>query len=503
MADKDQGLYIEPDEKEKRAEQTVTIKDLGPARKRLTIEIPQERIAKSLDDSFDKLKGESQVPGFRRGRAPLRLLQKRLGSAVRDDVRGRLVSDSYTQAVEEEKLEVIGEPDVPDIEQIVLPDEGPLSFKVEIEVAPKVELPSLEGIKVEKIAVQVTDADVEREIERLRESLGRSVQVKNTKVQADDFVACDVRVLDGDHTDPRSDETEEIVHHPVAHVFVRGKEHDYKGHVAGILVDDLGKQLTGKRAGDELAISMTGPPGHEDERIKDRPITIAIRIDAVQRVEPAPIETLMSNAGADSVDDLKAFVRDRIESRGRAGQRGAMHRQVCQFLLDKIDLQLPEGLTQRQTERTLMRRRMELTSQGVPEQEIDQRVAEMRSSSEELAIEELKQFFILNQASRNLEIEVSESEVNGYIATLAGQQGHRPEKLRQQMRKNGEIEHLYLQIREQKTLDRILEKAEVIEKDAPQDVRGASEKTTKKKTTKARSAGKTGAGEKKAPGKST
>ena len=73
---------------------------------------------------------------------------------------------------------------------------------------------------------------------------------------------------------------------------------------------------------------------------------------------------------------------------------------------------------------------------------------------------------------------MSESEVNGYIATLAGQQGHRPEKLRQQMQKSGEIEHLYLQIREQKTLDRILEKAEVIEKDAPQDVPGAPEKST-------------------------
>src|SRR5690606_28825830 len=101
-------------EAEERGEQTVTVEDIGPARKSLTIEVPAERIAKKIESSYEKLRMEAAVPGFRRGRAPQRLLQKRFGDSVLDDVKVQLLSECYTQAVEDHKLEVIGQPDIKD-----------------------------------------------------------------------------------------------------------------------------------------------------------------------------------------------------------------------------------------------------------------------------------------------------------------------------------------------------------------------------------------------------
>src|SRR5690606_31192518 len=108
---------------------------------------------------------------------------------------------------------------------------------------------------------------------------------------------------------------------PDANVYVTGKEREYKGHVAGIIVDDLGKQLAGKKIGDELALTLVGPASHENEKIKDQPITIKIKINKVQRVEPAAIDTLVAQFGQESIETFRTQVRESLEERAeREGQ---------------------------------------------------------------------------------------------------------------------------------------------------------------------------------------
>jgi trigger factor len=129
----------------------------------------------------------------------------------------------------------------------------------------------------------------------------------------------------------------------------------------------------------------------------------------------------------------------------------------------------------------------------VPEEEVRAKIADMRSESEEQAARQLKQFFILDKASKELEIDVDEQELNGRIAMMAMQQGRRPDKLRQEMAKQGQIEQLYLQLREQKTLDKILESAKVteVEGDKAEDAKPEAKKSTKKKATKKKTSKKT------------
>ena len=476
---------------EEKPEQNVTVEEVGPARKKITIEIPESRIKTAIDDNYGKLQTEATIPGFRVGRAPMRLVQKRFGTAVRDDVKGQLISESYTQALEDNELDVIGEPDVKDIENLELPESGDLSFEVEIEVSPDVTLPDFGKLQVKKYKTQVTDEQVDEEVDRLQERMGQMQAIEEGAVEAEDYVQASVRVLAGEDA---GDDAKELANHPAAYILVHGEAHEFKGHVVGIVVNDMGKRLIGKQVGDVERISMTGPSGHEDERIRDQAITLVINLSSIQRVQKAALDEVQTAMGVENEDDLKDRIRQSLEQQAERQQVVDMHKQVSDQLLEEIELELPEGLTSRQTERTLARRKMELYYQGKTEQEVEDQVAEMRSGSEEEAKRELKLFFILDRVAKQFDVEVDEDEINGRVAMQAMQTGRRPEKIRQEMQESGELQNLYLQVREQKALDAIIEQAQVEELDQPadeadaEDKKPAKKKSSKKKTTKKKAA---------------
>src|SRR2546421_3368424 len=115
---------------------TVTISDAGPSRKKLVIEVPAETVSAKLRESMDALSGEAELPGFRRGHAPRRLIEKRFGQGVRSETKNQLVASAYTKAVEDHKLKVIGDPVSESLPKVELQDGKPLSFEVEVEVLP-------------------------------------------------------------------------------------------------------------------------------------------------------------------------------------------------------------------------------------------------------------------------------------------------------------------------------------------------------------------------------
>ncbi len=479
----DKTAVAEETNEETKPEQTVKVEEAGPALKRLSIELPESRIKEKIESTYVQLRDDAVLPGFRRGRAPRRLLEKRFAPTIGKDIKGQLISESYTQAIEDEGLEVIGEPDVKDFDKIEVPEKGSLKYVVEVEIAPEVKLPAYDKIKVNKTVKEISDADVDKEIDTYRERFGKPSTVEDGKSKEGDYLFTDVTVLAGKDA---KDDADTLHDAPDTYVLVPGKTSEYKGHVAGIVVEDLGKLLKGKQAEDVESISMTGPAGHENEKIKGQPITVKITVKKIERIEPAPVEDLPAMMGVESVDDLKSRVRQMIEQRHEQNQRADMHKQVADYLAENVDLELPKGVTGRQTARVLQRQQMELAYRGVPEDEIAQQIAEAREGSEEEAIRQLKMFFILDQASKDLDVQVNENEINGRIAMMAQQQGRRPEKMRQEMHKQGQIEQLYLQVREQKVMDQIIEQATVTEVKASGDDKPAAKKKSpaKKKTTK-------------------
>src|SRR3954469_21440953 len=145
------------------APNSVSIADAGPSRKKITIEVPASTVTEKLRESLDTLAVEAQLPGFRKGRAPRGLVEKKFGSTVRDETKKQLVATAYAKAIEEHKLRVVGEP-TSELDKVDIAEGKPLAFDVEVEVMPEFTLPSLDGIDVKRPLLEVTDEMVDEEI---------------------------------------------------------------------------------------------------------------------------------------------------------------------------------------------------------------------------------------------------------------------------------------------------------------------------------------------------
>ena len=169
--------------------------------------------------------------------------------------------------------------------------------------------------------------------------------------------------------------------------------------------------------------------------------------------------------GFDTVDGLKADLKERLVVQLEQEPKGAMAQQVYRYLLSHTNLELPAKLSQRQMGTVLRRRATELMQRGVPESEIVQQIDALRISSAQQAAVDLRLFFIMSKLAEQFSIEVNDEEVNARVAAIAMQYGRRPEKLKSQMSASGQLEQLYLQIRDGKVVDKLVEMGEVTEVD--------------------------------------
>ncbi|MEK6700710.1 MAG: trigger factor [Planctomycetota bacterium] len=431
----------------------VSISDIGPSRKKLSFTIPADVVTGKLKDSLDTLALEAQLPGFRKGKAPRQLIEKRFGGMLKTEARSALVTTAYQAAVEEHKLKVVGEPVAPDLEGKELTDGKSFAFDLEVEVVPEFELPSLEGIEVRKPLLDVPETAVDDEVNKVRVNEG-SLESRDSASPGD--------YLTGHGIMKGADGTE---HYNIKGCVVQKPAADKagKGMILGVLVEDFEKQLGAPKAGDTVTVQTKGPDNHEVEAIRGAALTITFTVERIDSIIPAPINDIVKMFGMESEEQLKNAIRQRLQQRIAVQQQVAMRQQAAKHLIDHTKFELPQRLTATQAGRTLENRRMELMYRGVDPQQIEEHMAELRQASSAVAVRDLKLFFILTKASEKLAISVDENEINNRIAQMAFERNLRPEKLRNEIIQRNQVGTVYNQIREHKTMDAILAKAKVTE----------------------------------------
>ena len=435
------------------AENTVTISDVGPSRKKITIEIPPETVAAKLRDSLDTLAVEAEVPGFRKGRVPRRLVEKRFGSTLREEAKSQMLAEAYTKAVEDHKLEVITDPSSEGVDKIEIVDGKPLVFEIEVEVLPEFTLPELKGVKVYKPLIEITDKDVDNELNRLCVTEGTLEEREAS--EPGDYLTGQARMQLPDGT--------EFYNINGAVVQIPTPDKEGRGMILGIMVEDFEKQLGLPRSGDEVAINATGPQNHEIERLRGADLNMTFKVDRVDRIVPAEAATIALGFGFPSEDALKQEIRNRLQEKVSLEQQSLMRRQAATSLIKATDMEVPERMTQSQTERNLERRRLDLMYRGIDAQHIEEQLSDLRNASHEVAVRELKLYFILHRAAEEMQVKVTEADVNARIAQMAQQRRERPEKLRQELIQSNQMTSVFQQVREHKALDTILAQAEVEE----------------------------------------
>ena len=429
----------------------IKIEDSGPATKKVTVEIPKERVEEVLGEQFKELRQSAAIPGFRPGHAPQKLIEKRFASDVREQVRRTLISESYQQAVEKNSLNVIGEPQFDNPDAIKLQDDAGLSYSFEVEVQPEFTVPDVSGLKVKKPKIEVTEENVQQALQNLKEQQGTLVPVEDRGVQSKDYLTADVHIkLDGN----------EISHQHDAQLVSR------PGRIAGLDVVDLDKQLEGMKPDEKRTIKVHVADTHPDEKLRGKDVEIEIALKDIKKLEEAEIsEEFLTDLGFSNAQELNDALREQMVERITFDVQQAMREQVNKYLLDNTAMDLPTKLSNNQADRVVNRRAVDLMMRGLPREQIEANIEKLRHGAREEAIKELKLFFILQKIATEANVDVDEGELNGRVAMIAAQRGVRPEKLKQTMAKDGTLANLYVTMREQKAVDELLKKAQIEEVD--------------------------------------
>jgi trigger factor len=427
----------------------IQIEDAGPATKKVKVEIPADRIKGKLAEQYKELRSQAAIPGFRVGHAPAKLIEKRFAADVKDQVRRSLISESYEQAVEKNSLQVIGEPQFDNPDAIELKDDEGLTYSFEVEVQPEIALPLLTGLKVKKPKIEIKDENINQAMDNLREQQGALVPVEDRGAQAKDFLTADVHVKNGD---------EVVTHQHDAQLVVR------PGRVGGIMIEDLDKQLEGVKAGETKNITAKAPESHPTESIRGKDVTIEVKVKDIKKLELAEVnQQFLEDLGFKEEKELRDALKEQMEQRIQYDVQQSMREQINRYLLENVKIDLPTKLSDRQTDRIVQRRTMDLLMRGLPEDKVAEVVEKLKEGAKDEASRELKLFFILQKIAQQENVDVDEAELNGRVALLAAQKGQRPEKVKQEMAKDGSLSNLYVQMREQKAVDKILETALVEE----------------------------------------
>jgi len=454
---------------------TVTIEEAGPCKKKVSIEIPEEAIKNVTDEQYEKLRKEALVPGFRKGRAPRRLLEKRFGKDTTEQIKLKLLADASESALKDNELQTIGEPDI-DFENIELPGEGPMKFDFEVEVRPEFELPQLEGIPVTRTKLEVTDEQIDREIERLQRWSGVWTPRKDGAVEPEDQIIADVIVkAEGIEEDQKLDNIE---------IYIR-----QNGFVGQIPVEKLDELLAGAKAGQTRQISTDVPKTYFREEYRGKKVDINIDIKDIKWLKPAELnENFLTRLGVEDENELREKTQDTLQSRLETQARTQMTEQIYEYLLDNTKFELPLDIVAQQATTLLQRQYTNLMMRGLSREQLDEQLEQLQAGSEEQAKKQLKTFFIMDEVADKLEIEVSEEEINGHIAQIAIQRGQRPERMREEMERNGSLAQFSLEVRQNKCIAKLLETAEITEKKAEKKAKKAkkaAKKSAKKTAEKA------------------
>lgn len=471
---------------------TATIEEAGPCKKKVSIEVQEETIKSATDDQYETLRKEALVPGFRKGRAPRRLLEKRFGKEATEQVKLKLLADASAAAIKDNELDSLGEPDI-DFEKIELPETGPLKFDFEIEVRPQFDLPPLEGIPVTKTKLEVTDELIDREIERIRKWSGLWTPREGGAVELEDQIIADVilkPVPGASHPVESAVEGAEDVEEEQklnnTEIYVRKK-----GFVGAIPVEKLDELLVGAKVGDVKQTNVEVPKTYVKEEFRGKKVDIQITIKDIKWLKPAELdENFLKRYEVKDEKELREKIHDILHNQLEQQSRSEMTEQIYKYLLDNTDFDLPVDIVAEHSATLLKRQYVNLLMRGLPRQQVDEQMEQLRASSEEKAKQQFKVFFIIDKIAEKLGIEVSDEEINGQIAQLAIQQGRRPERMKEEMERDGSLAQLKLQVHERKCIDKLLETATVTESTAGGEKKAAKKATRKQKSKSAKKATK-------------
>ncbi len=435
--------------------QTVESNDIGPCKKHVKVTVERADIDRLIDDKFSKMVGETQVPGFRPGKAPRKMIERRFQKDVTEQVRAEVVLQSLEQLDEDSKLSPLAPPDI-NPAKIEIPQEGPLVYEFDVEVRPDFELPNYKGLKLKRPMRTFGDDDVADEERRLLAPYGQLVPKPEGDAHVGDYLIADLTTRHGDRLLGNLKEVSIRI--------------DPRLALKDGIAEKFAEQVKGVNAGESRTVDITLSDAVADGGLRGQTVKTVFEVKDVKKLRlPELTHEFLHNFGVHSVEQLRERIRVILQRRLEYYQRQSARQQVLQLMTGGAKLELPQDLLLRQARRAFQRRIMEMRAAGMSDDEIRGRQRLLEQDVVQSSALALQEHFVLQKIAELENLDVDESEIDDEIERIALQNDESPRRVRARLEKEDMIEALAVEMIERKALDLILASAEYEDTSLTQD----------------------------------
>ena len=387
---------------------------------KLVIEASAEEFEAGLNAAYNKNKNKISVPGFRKGKAPRKMIEQLYGSQIFfEDAANEIIPDAYADAAKESGLDIVSQPKV-SIEQL---EAGkPFIFAAEVAVRPEVELGEYKGVEVTKADAEVTDADVEEELKKVQDQNSRTVSVEDRAVKDGDMTVIDFEgFIDGE-------------------AFEGGKGENYPLTIGShSFIDTFEEQIIGMNIGEEKELKVTIPEDYHAENLKGKPATFKVTVKEIKEKQLPELDDDFAqdvsdfDTLAEYKDDLKKKIAERKESEAKAKKES----EAIEKVVEAAKMDIPQAMIDTQVNRMLEDFAMRLQQQGLSVEQYfqytgmtaDKIMEEMKPE----AVKRIKNSLVLEAVAKAENIEVSEEEFEAELQKMADMYKMEIEKIKEFM----------------------------------------------------------------------
>ena len=411
---------------------------------KLQIELPPEEVEKEWDAIANSFARFAKIPGYRPGKAPRAVIDKRFRKEIQDELTKKLVSKSYHDAVEKEQLRVAS---LTNIEDIQFGEDKSMRFRATVVIVPEFELPDYKNIRVQLPDTKVSDAEVEEALERLREQSADFVDVPGRGLQMGDFAVLD---FDGSMD---SKPISEIA--PQASKNLQGGKKFWLHLAADNFLPKFCEQLVGQKPGETRLAIVEFPADFPVKELAGKKADYAVTVREVKEKVLPPIDDALAAklAPGKTLVDLRQLLEHDIEHAKEHDVERAKESQIMKYLHERIQFELPPALLQNETRRALAELVQRNRERGVTDEMLKEKERELIDGAAGVAAHRLKTNFILHRIAERENIEVAKEDVDLRIRQEAARYDISPEKMRKELQQKDVLDDVAEQILMGKTLD--------------------------------------------------
>lgn len=441
---------------------SLQVENLEKNMAKLTITVSAEELEKAIQGAYMKQKGKISVPGFRKGKVPRNMIEKMYGVGIfYEEAANALIPDAYEKAVEESGLDVVSQPEI-DVTQIEKGKE--FIFTAEVAVKPEVTLGEYKGIKVEAVAIEVTDEEVEESIAQERERNARTITVEGRAIQDGDTAVIDYEgFADG-----------------VAFEGGKGENHPL---VIGShsFIDTFEEQLIGKNVGDDVEVNVTFPTEYHSADLAGKAAMFKVQIKEIKTKELPELDDDFAQdvSEFDTLEEYKADIKAKITEKKEHEAQGKKEDEIIEKIIEGSTMEIPEPMVETQVRRMVDDFAMRIQQQGIPMEQYLQltgmSVDAMKEQMRPDAVKRIQSRLVLEAIVKAENIEISDDAVNQEIEKMAEMYQMEADKLKEYM---GQAEQ------EQMKMDLAIREAVALVSDAAKETKATKKAATKKSTKK-------------------